>query len=148
MLRSSISRPGQRLCLQGYVNYNSNDQMGWFYMNDKGSTTFVWADQLTLNLSPMMFGWMRNDRICGISSLLNGGQLYTYQYVEMNPENGEYLVNKAVNLKNDDGSINYLNYYRTAAYDPALTASTDTGTMPKETHSCSNPRPPTSRKRR
>lgn len=115
---AASAAPANDYVLQGYVNYNSNDQMGWFYMNDKGSTTFVWADQLTLNLSPMMFGWMRNDRICGISSLLNGGQLYTYQYVEMNPENGEYLVNKAVNLKNDDGSINYLNYYRTAAYDP------------------------------
>ena len=107
MLRSSISRPGQRLCPPRICELQL----------DKGSTTFVWADQLTLNLSPMMFGWMRNDRICGISSLLNGGQLYTYQYVEMNPENGEYLVNKAVNLKNDDGSIQIL--------DPRLLGNVD-----------------------
>lgn len=104
--------------LQGYVNYNTNNRMGWYRMADNGETTFAWQDQLTKNSSPLLFGWMRNDRVCGISSLLEGGIMYTYQYVEINPETGEYLESKTVNLKNEDGSTNYLNYYRLAAYDP------------------------------
>ena len=52
---AASAAPANDYVLQGYVNYNSNDQLGWFYMNVKCSTTFVWADHLTLNLSPMMF---------------------------------------------------------------------------------------------
>lgn len=105
--------------LQGYVRYNTAEKMGWYLVKPDGATEFAWADLYTTSLnSPLVFGWMRNGRICGISSRLEEGRLYSYQYLEINPANGEYVVSKAVSMSNDDSTINYLNYYTTAAYDP------------------------------
>lgn len=104
--------------LGGYVRYNSAGQMGWYTMDAQGKTYFQWIDQLShQKYSPMLFGWMKDGRICGITSRLEGGILYNYQYIEMNPENGEYLVTRDVNMRNDDGKTNYLNYYNCATYD-------------------------------
>lgn len=104
--------------LAGYVRYNTAGKMGWYTMSAQGQTTFKWIDQLSeKNTSPMIFGWMRNDRICGISSRSENGVVYNYQYIELNPENGQTYVTENVSMHNEDGTANYLANYKTAVYD-------------------------------
>lgn len=105
--------------LSGYQCYNTEEKMGWYKMKSDGAGTFVWADAITSEKSyPIIFGWMRDGRLCGVSSLQADKLLYNYDYLEINPENGEYYVQRPVKMSNEDGSTNYLNYFKLAAYNP------------------------------
>lgn len=117
---SAWAAPATDYVLQGYQNYNTAEVIGWYRMDATGAATHVWTDQLAqTNAAPMVFGWMRDGRICGVSSLRYGGAIVSYDYVEIDPETGQYELSKGINLINPDGSANYLNYYRSAAYDPS-----------------------------
>lgn len=104
--------------LAGYVRYNTEGQMGWYTLDDKGATTFQWIDELgEVNTSPMIFGWLRNGRICGISSRSENGVIYNYDYIELDPKTGESYKIESVPMHNEDDSPNYLANYKTAVYD-------------------------------
>lgn len=104
---------------QGYVNYSNTDEIGWFYVAEDGAKTYAWTDALAQSIqSPMVFGWMREGRICGVSSVSVSGSIRSYEYVEIDPATGEYEVSKPISLRGENNQANYLNYYRTAAYDP------------------------------
>lgn len=104
--------------LAGYVRYNTEGLMGWYTVNDRGATTFQWIDELSeVNTSPMIFGWLRNDRICGISSRSENGVIYNYDYIELDPKNGDTYLIESISMLNEDGTPNYLANYKTAVYD-------------------------------
>ncbi|MDE5929061.1 MAG: fibronectin type III domain-containing protein, partial [Muribaculaceae bacterium] len=104
---------------QGYVNYTNTDDIGWFYVADDGAKTFAWTDALAQSIqSPMVFGWMREGRICGVSSVSVSGSIRSYEYVEIDPATGEYELSKPISLRGENNQANYLNYYRVATYDP------------------------------
>lgn len=117
--RKKIQRAGEQAILQGYVSFNTDNKIGWYTLNDKGEATFAWTDALaTEKASPMVFGWIRNGKLCGVSSRYESGVLYSYDYLEIDLATGEYTLQQPINMRNDDKTVNFLNYYRVAAYDP------------------------------
>lgn len=119
-VRKNARRAGENTpYLQGYVNYNTDNKIGWYTMNKNGETSFVWVDMLaTEKASPMVMGWMRNNKICGVSSRYESGILYTYDYIEIDLATGEYTKHEPIKMRNEDNTADFTNYYRVAAYDP------------------------------
>lgn len=104
--------------LAGYERYNTEGLMGWYTIDSNGATTFQWIDELSeVNTSPMIFGWLRNGRICGVTSRVENGVVYNYDYIELDPENGKTYVIKSISMRDEDGTPNYLANYKTAVYD-------------------------------
>lgn len=104
--------------LQGYEAYNAEETLGWYYVDAEGNTTYAWTDLYGQNASPLIFGWMKNGNICGVSSLIQGGMMYYYQYLEIDPESGEYVESFSIPLR-QNGVNDYTNYYTIAAYVPS-----------------------------
>lgn len=104
--------------LQGYEGYNTDEKLGWYYVDGEGATTYAWTDVYGQNGSPLVFGWMKDGNICGVSSLIQGGMMHYYQYLEIDPATGEYVESFAVPLK-QNGVMDYSPYYTIAAYVPS-----------------------------
>ena len=98
----------------GYESYNTSEKLGWYSVEADGSTSYLWTNDAAKEGIPMQHGWLRNGKLCGISSLLADGRLYALDYVEINQETGETELTKPIEIY----SGNYINYYLTATYVP------------------------------
>lgn len=99
----------------GYECYNTEEKLGWYSLDANGNTDFQWTDATGATGIPMSAGWRRNDKLCGISSLLVENKLYALDYVELDEKTGEILLSRPIEV----GPGQYLNYYMTAAYNPS-----------------------------
>lgn len=98
----------------GYECYNTDEQLGWYSLDANGNTEFQWTDAKGATGIPMSAGWRRNDKLCGISSLLVDNKLYALDYVELDEKTGEILLSRPI----EAGPGQFQNYFMTAAYNP------------------------------
>lgn len=99
---------------QGYQSYNTEERLGWYSLEEDGSTEWIWTDSNGSKGIPMVAGWLRDGRLCGISSVISEGRIIAYDYVELVPETGEVINTKKLPV----GNGQYLDYYEIAAYNP------------------------------
>ena len=99
---------------QGYQSYNTEERLGWYSLEEDGYTEWMWTDPNGHKGIPMVAGWMRDGRLCGISSVISEGRLIAYDYVELVPETGEVVNTKKLPV----GNGQFLDYYVIAAYNP------------------------------
>lgn len=99
---------------KGYESYNYEEKLGWYALKQDGSTEYLWTDKAGERGIPIQSGWMRDGKLCGISSLLAEGKLYALNYVEVNEATGRTILTEGIPVASD----NYLNYYLISAYNP------------------------------
>ena len=112
MTGAAFAAPSSPL-FYGYESYNTQERLGWYSLAADGTTGYLWTDKSGSTGIPMTAGWRRDNKLCGISSLLAEGKLYALNYIELDEATGEVILSQGIEAATD----NYLNYYITAAYN-------------------------------
>jgi len=115
--------------LQGWLSGYDKTATGWYTLDTDGKYKMTWASDLPVPLN-LTCGWIKGDRICGLSSMSSGGLVMAYYYTEYDSKTGELLDLKDIS---GEGKIYLSTYYISAAYVPSedriygYTYATDAG---------------------
>lgn len=117
VFKSTLKAPaleGGNLYGSLYFFRDQNLQQGFYRINSTtGAGTHLWSDIYTDTYGmPMNHGWLRNGRLCGLSTMKFFGGIFIYAYVEFDFNTGEVLGFKQLPVMSDDMS----NIFLTTAY--------------------------------
>lgn len=101
--------------LYGYLYYYQNDalEQGFYRVNpESGQGTHLWTDFYTDWSVVMTGGWLREGRVCALSSMNFMGGVLAYIYGEYDFNTGEVLDMQQLRIAPD----NLVNMYLTSAY--------------------------------
>ncbi len=99
----------------GYLYYYQGTSLkqGFYRINSTPAATFLWSDKYTENWSmPMNAGWIRNGKLCGLSSMMFMGGILAYGQLEIDMASGEVEDFIPLEIRSDNTD----NIYITAAY--------------------------------
>lgn len=108
-----ISATGSNLF--GYCVYTaSGGNIGWQEITMNGRPRTIWTDWNGSGSPTMKAGWMRDGRVCGISSMEVFGMVLSYSYQEVDATTGSIIVNRPIDIS----PSNLSGYFTCATYCP------------------------------